>query len=198
MIHIVTALRCEAKPLIQHFGLKNEAHHNDFRIYSNHSTRLVISGAGKIAAATATTYLQDTHEEQKDTVWLNIGVAGHLSKPMGEVFMAHKLTDAASGHTAYPQLTFEPPCATECLLTTDRPMTRLPPDTMVDMEAFGFYSTAIHFASRERVHCLKIISDSGASLENSLSAKQVEALVQGALETINALIMPLVGLVERG
>ncbi|NOZ11520.1 MAG: hypothetical protein GXP09_10830 [Gammaproteobacteria bacterium] len=194
----MTALRCEAKPLIQHFGLRDEAHHNDFRIYSNHSTRLVISGVGKIAAATATAYLQETSEDQGDGVWLNIGVAGHLSKPMGEVFMAHKLTDAASGHTIYPQLTFKPPCATECLLTTDQPMTRLPPDTMVDMEAFGFYSTAIHFANRERVHCLKIISDNGASLEDSLSAKQVEALVQGAMETITALTIPLEGLVERG
>ncbi|HEC13456.1 MAG TPA: hypothetical protein ENI80_09465 [Acidiferrobacteraceae bacterium] len=198
MINIVTALRCEAKPLIHHLNLKGEAQRNGFRIYSNNSTRLVISGVGKTAAAKATAYLQDIGENQETTPWLNIGVAGHPSKPVGDVIITHKLTDEASGHTVFPQLVFDPPCASECLLTVDRPMPVLPADTMVDMEAFGFYSTAIRFATRKQVHCLKVISDNGANPENSLSAKQIEVLVQDAMVTINTIIVTLEGLADRG
>lgn len=200
MINIVIALRCEAKSLIHHFKLKDETHRGNFRVYSNdsgdnNSIRLVISGVGRVAAAAATAYLEDTGKHKTDAAWLNIGVAGHPSKSVGDVLMAHTLSDGASGHRVYPQWVFDPPCATECLLTADQPMTDLPANTMVDMEAFGFYSTAIRFAPSERIHCLKVISDNGASLKEGLSSKQVETLIRGAMGPINAVVAALGGLV---
>lgn len=191
MINIVTALHCEAKPLIHELKLKGESPHSGFRVYSSDWSRLIISGVGKMASAAATAYLQATGKHPGNIAWLNIGVAGHASKQIGDICMVHKLTDGSTGHTAYPQLVFDPPCTTECLLTVDQPMTKLPYNTLVDMEAFGFYSTALRFSSSELVHCAKVVSDNGVSSIDRLSAKQVETFIQNAIGPITTIVTAL-------
>ena len=57
MINILTALPCEAKPLIHHYRLNGRQVHG-FRIYENSDMRLIVSGIGKVAAAAACACLQ--------------------------------------------------------------------------------------------------------------------------------------------
>ncbi|MCB0340373.1 MAG: hypothetical protein KDD53_12250, partial [Bdellovibrionales bacterium] len=57
MIAIVTALHCEAKPIIDHFGLKKDAQSHQFEVFLSDEYLLLISGVGKIKAAIGTTYL---------------------------------------------------------------------------------------------------------------------------------------------
>lgn len=52
MIVFLTALSCEARPLIEHFKLKAQTH-SPFSIYQGKNRSLIVSGIGKINAAMA-------------------------------------------------------------------------------------------------------------------------------------------------
>ena len=52
------------------------------------------------------------------------------------------------------------------------------------MEASGFCEAAQRFATSERVHCLKVVSDNPQSSYQELNAEKVEALIEAQLDMI--------------
>ena len=74
MIHLVVALRAEARPLIEHFRLRGEPERSPFALYQGDAMRLVISGVGRVAAAGATAHLATRYPESR-AAWLNFGMA---------------------------------------------------------------------------------------------------------------------------
>jgi hypothetical protein len=148
----------------------------------------VVSGAGKVSAAAATAFLQASGEHSGIQGWLNIGVAGHGKHAIGEGLLTHRITDQATGRHWYPPLVFNKIPPSDNLSTVDQASLEYPDGTMLDMEASGYYPTACRDATAERVHCYKIISDNRESPAGSLSARQVEELIAGRLEDIDALI----------
>jgi len=189
MIHIVTALPCEAKPLIRHYELNGRQRENGFRIYENGHLRLIIAGVGQCAAAAACAYLQGADPHTKHS-WLNLGIAGHGRLEIGTAVLAHKISDAA-GTAWYPPLPFNPPCETVELISVDRPETDYPGKAAYDMEATGFYATAGRFNSHELVQVLKVISDNPANPAHQVTAEQTEALICARLDSIDALLKQL-------
>lgn len=190
MLHIVTALACEAKPLIRHYRLNGRQPENGFRIYENKYIRLIISGTGKTASAAACGYLQAQTINEK-YIWLNIGIAGHGSLHIGEALLAHKISDAST-HTAwYPGLPFTPLCQTAELISVDQVQTNYADNAAYDMEAAGFYATASRFNSTELVHVYKVISDNHNQPAHQVSAKLAEELITDNLTDIDALIKQL-------
>lgn len=190
MIHLVTALPCEAKPLIRRYRLHGRQRENGFRIYENEQLRLIISGIGSCAAAAACAYLQGADPRARH-VWINLGVAGHPHLDVGEAVLAHKLSDAASGNTWYPPLPFQPPCATVDLVSVAHAEHAYPDDSAYDMEAAGFYAAASRFNSHELVHVFKVISDNAAHPADQVTAVQVEALIDARLDCLDALLQTL-------
>ncbi len=190
MINIITALPCEARALIDHYRLQGNRHHNAFRCYQNDELQLIISGVGKIAAATATTFLAAS-EPQRSSGWLNLGIAGHANTPIGEPLLAHKIIDAATEQSVYPGIILSPPCHTAPLTTVDIPEQHYRENTMVDMEASGFYAAASRFQSCELIHSLKIISDNQTHSTDHITEKTVAALIADNLNTIDAIITAL-------
>ncbi len=187
MINIVTALQCEARPLIDRYKLRGNSKHSAFRYYQNDDLQLIISGMGKLAAATATAYLAATGSSQS-SAWLNIGIAGHADKALGEPLLAHKIIDTASQQQWFPGIVFDPPCASETLMTVDRAAQEYPQAMMVDMEASGFYAAAARFQSCELIHSLKIISDNSDHATDNISEKSTIALINQNMSTIDVLI----------
>ena len=59
MIHLICALKCEAKPLIQHYRLRHLDNAESFVIYSNNETNisLTITGPGKTTASSGVAYV---------------------------------------------------------------------------------------------------------------------------------------------
>ena len=181
MLCLVVALAAEARPLLASHRLQGVSGH-PYRICAGEQTHLIVSGIGKIAAAAATAYLRALIGDAP-TAWLNIGIAGHGSQAVGTPLLAHKIVDAASDKPFYPTFTAPPPCRTTLLHTVDRAQPAAD-DTAYDMEASGFCEAAQRFATSERVHCLKVVSDNPQSSYQTLNAAKVEALIESQLDTV--------------
>ena len=181
MLCLVVALAAEARPLLAPHRLQGVSGH-PYRICAGEQTHLIVSGIGKVAAAAATAYLRALIGDAS-AAWLNIGIAGHGSQAVGTALLVHKVVDAASGKPFYPTFTTPPPCRTTLLHTVDRvqPATG---DAAYDMEASGFCEAAQRFATSERVHCLKVVSDNPQSSYQTLDAGKVEALIESQLDTV--------------
>lgn len=196
-MRIVVALNAEAKPLIEAFKLKARTPRGAFPIYERDEFALIISGIGKVAAAAATTYLYTLTGQVRDIAWLNVGVAGHGARPLGEGVIAHRLTDAATGRRWYPPQIFRFPCPTDELLSVDTPQTKYPTEAMYDMEAAGFYATATRFSTAELVQCYKVISDNRSIPVHEVNASCVQQQIGARLDEIRKIVALIVELSQQ-
>ena len=207
MLRFVVALPAEAKPLIRRYGLAHDPVSEPFRLFrgggdadrdaDGNEVALIVSGIGKIAAASATSYLHLAAGGGL-AAWLNVGLAGHGSRGVGEAILAHAVTDVASGRSWYPPRVLDAPVPSDRLLTVDTVERGFAADGAYEMEASGFVSTACRFATSELVHCLKIVSDGpGDQPEKTLSARRAEELVEGRMEEVEAVGESLRGLLRE-
>jgi hypothetical protein len=183
MILICTATHEEAKPLIDFFALK-QAEEKPFSLWGNEKIELVISGIGKIAAASATSYIISRHDKSKINAMLNIGVASHKTMEIGTPVLIHKFEETFSSQSFYPTITFDSPCFSQNLLTADNYEQEFDKeDYCYDTEGFGYYYTAIKFLPSEIIHSLKIISKN-----TSCCDKDINSLLKDQINIINDLI----------
>ena len=182
MIRLVVALPSEARPLVRRFGLVREPGPNP-PVWRGGQVSLVVSGIGRQASASATSRLADAGPSG-EAAWLNVGIAGHRDRPLGEIVLAHKVVGPDNARAWYPPLVFEPPCATATVTTVDRPETAYPENTVYEMEASGFCAAAARFASAELIQVIKVISDNAAAPPDGLTADRVEELIEGRVETV--------------
>ncbi len=197
MIHIICALRCEAKSLIAHFRLKNCSDSTSFPLYISQDKKisLTISGIGKINAAAATAFTHAFLQTSKQDIWLNVGIAGHKDLEIGKIMIAHKIIEQSSQQSWYPQILCSPPCQSMEVLSCDHPISNYT-DTVFsgavfEMEAAGFYATACRFATSELIHVVKIISDNQQHPADKISAPFVADLLMDKLEIVDQLITSL-------
>ena len=109
MIHFVVALPAEGKPLIDRYGLRRRTLRSDYPIYEGNDITLIVSGIGKVAAAAATACLHASTNDHRPGVWLNVGIAGHSQRPVGDGVrtrrsrhdLCHRGRDSESRRRAY-------------------------------------------------------------------------------------------------
>ncbi|MCL8267311.1 phosphorylase [Leptospira weilii] len=174
MIFISAALFPEAKPLIETLGLKILRDKTPFPIYRNEKYILVVSGAGKIFSAMSVVFLLNEFKNSVvDSSWiLNFGICGapKESFKIGKSFLIHKIKDEGSSKSVYPDILFKSPIPESVLLTVDKPVFRNEiselPNTLVDMEAFGFFQASRKFFSSDKIRIVKTISDHFTKLES--------------------------------
>lgn len=196
-IFIYTALPCEAKPLVEHFGLKKEVAIQPFAVYLNRDICLTVTGLGKSAMAAGVAYTQALFASAEHPVMLNIGIAGHRDHAVGSLFLIDRIIDADSQKRYYPALVFTPPCPTGGIQTLSKPRPDYDPLHLCDMEASAFYETAVRFSSSELILCLKVISDNKSSPVENIQAKQVAGLIAAHLGVIDSLLAIITALVEK-
>ncbi len=190
MINFVIALPAEAKPIISYYRLKQIQQISCFQIFTNASYRLIISGVGKIAASTATAYLQGLFPLER-SIWINLGIAGHRHYSFGETLLAHKITDLPLNKSWYPQFLFSTKHLTTEVLTVDRPESLFTHEGVYDMEASGFYQAACHFSIIEFIHSIKIVSDNQQSGYKHLTAALISDLIATKLPLFDEFISNL-------
>jgi len=144
MLNIVTALKIEAKPIIDHFNLKLSD-----GIYQNENINLIITGAGKIKSAINTALLLS---KQKNPI-LNIGIAGSDKYEVGSGFFIHKITDFDTGYNYYPDFFTKPSEEIVCMSKPGKYF------NLVDMESSAFFEASYKFLNVNEIILYKIVSD---------------------------------------
>src|SRR3990167_5887762 len=189
MVCFVVALLPEAKPLIERYQLTLNSSRGKFKVYSGApKTFLIISGVGRAKVMEAVRFLYEYAGGIRNSVWLNVGIAGHSSYPVGTAVLAHKMVDQASQESWYPPIPFGAPCSTDCVITVNRPETNYAEPFVYDMEASGFCKAAMQFSTAELVHCFKVISDNQSSPAKQVSKALTERLIQNHLGTLDSVV----------
>jgi adenosylhomocysteine nucleosidase len=185
------ALPAESKPFIDFYSLKSRSVPGAFRVYRNEAVALVVSGVGRVASAAATAYLHAVGGEPCNCGWLNIGIAGHAERTVGEGVLANRITDKSTGTSWFSAPVMDLTLTTGPLVTVDTPENRYAEPVMYDMEASGFYATARRCTSLPLIQCYKVISDNRAVSTSTLRARRVEQLMGDRLREIDQLICTL-------
>lgn len=191
----VTALKAEAKPIIDRLNMKK---HNAFSAFGfdvficpNEQNYLIISGVGKIRSATAVTWLAsklEIHDHQ--LLWLNFGIAGNAEAAIGSIYRAGRIREQSTERSWYPNEPIPKKCRATAiqlaeLLTVDQPCFDYPDAKwFVEMEAAGFIATAARFTELQWVKCYKVISDNRNSNPQAIKPAFVEQLCHQALPPI--------------
>lgn len=194
MMHIITALPAEARPLIAHFRLRDKRTDSGFPVYRNDGMALAVSGPGKVAAAAATASLAVSGTPRATAAWLNIGIAGHATHAVGRGLLVHRISDRATGKNWYPPQLIDTELPGGSLQTVDSPETGYAGDVLYDMEASGFYPVACRYATAELVQCFKVVSDNRQQAASAVTAQLCEQLITGQLDVIERLTQALAGL----
>ncbi|MFV1992577.1 MAG: hypothetical protein ACC635_01620 [Acidiferrobacterales bacterium] len=198
MINIVCALKCEARPLIDHYGLRHKPV-DEIKLYQNAKINLVITGVGGKLCAAAVNRLAQSRKQP--SAWLNIGIAGHGQLTVGEGRIIHKITGPDGSNWYPPRLKLNTGIKpgknnidSISLITVDSPEKSYQDDYACDMEAAYFYQAATKHQTSELVQCYKIISDNNFSPTENINAKKVRTLIEKRLPDISILIEALSGL----
>lgn len=193
-INLLVAHSAEAKPLNAMFDLRALSSHSSqspFPVFHNNAgVTLIVSGMGKVAAASATAYLAGLQAPLPACAWLNIGIAGHQHAAVGTGMLAHKITDATTHGSFYPpQLIHGLP--TSAVITVDVPEQQYPQDAAYDMEAAGFYACASRMVTAELVQVFKVISDNPQQPVAGFDISQVRSLLEGQRVQLQRLLADL-------
>ncbi len=187
-INLVVALPPEAKPVNQHLGLLRDNHHDQYRLYHHGRISLVISGPGTDAAAAATNWLHGINGHRQDDIWINLGIAGHPDHQVGQIFLASRIEDMRNGHVWPLQPREDLPCPSEQLVTVTQPDTGYGMDALLEMEAAGFYCSALKHTTPDNIYCLKVVSDNRKQPAHMLNGKMVSQLIRKRLDVLDLLI----------
>lgn len=184
----MVALPPEAKPINRHLGLLRDNRHKQHRLYRNGNISLVISGPGIDAANAATEWLHCINQQRKNDIWINLGIAGHPTHPTGEIFLANRIKNMQNGQCWSLQTRDNFPCLSEQVVSVQQPDTNYGMDALVEMEAAGFYHSALKHTRADHIYCLKVVSDNRKQPAKMLNGKIVSNLIQKHMNTLDALI----------
>ncbi len=187
-LNLILALPAEAKPVNQHLGLVRDNGHDRYPLYRNGHISLVISGYGTQNAAAATAWLHQTNRLKPNDVWVNLGIAGHPKHTLGEAFLANGIKDIATADSWILEPKYMPNIASEQLFTVTEPDTSYSLDGMVDMEAAGFYRSALECTTPDKIYCLKVISDNRDNPVSNINGKLVSQLIRDRLDVLEQLL----------
>ncbi len=185
---LVVALPAEARPIIRHYGLGRIAGETPYPLYARQQLMLVLSGVGAAASEGATRWLWAQQPSQANpSPWINVGIAGHAQRQLGEAVLAASIEDADKSERWQIDLPPQIPCPSGHLITCSRPQHLYPEDALYDMESAGFLR-ALAALEGTTPYCLKIISDNRQHTIRQINGKRVAQLVERQLPILERLI----------
>ena len=162
---LITALRQEARPVIEALGLKQDTGSRKIPVYAGENAMLVITGMGKVRAVIATTHLMHLAPGRARLRLINVGTCAAVTDQLalGEAVLAHKIWDHATEREFFPDVLLKHPLQEVSLGTFDRPVTGMKqpnlPCQTVDMEASGVFQAAQIFLAPHQMMFLKVVVD---------------------------------------
>lgn len=185
MFMIITALYCEAAPLIQSCKLKKDNTIHKFQVFQNEEMLLIITGTGSIAAAVGVSFLCNLHPPKQEDFLINIGLCGSedMDASKGSLFLCNQLSEQTTGRSFYPDILFRHPFHENSVITCARLMRHRLSDragevksVLYDMEAAAVYQSGAYYVQPHQMIFFKIISDHGE--DKLVGAEEAEGLVE--------------------
>ena len=176
MLIWVTALHCEAKPVIDYYRLKKSARGRAFELYRGDDMACIVSGSGKLASAAACAWIAGA-SDASEFAWINLGIAGAAEHELGTAFLLDKIVDDETGHSYFPAPAPVTKLPGSACLTLGQPGYDYREDSLFDMEASGFMHAALRFSSAELVQAVKVVSDN-RHRQTGRDRRRVSELVQ--------------------
>lgn len=185
---IYCALYPEAQEIIQTFQLKKEHGRTHFQVFTDETgtLRLVITGIGAIAAASAVVEISTLFPPKETDLLLNFGTcAAAEGIPVGEVLLCNKLTEQCSGRIFYPDMLYRHPFGEAEMVSCGKVMSReeisrgeLSQEAgeriLYDMEASAIYQAASYSYGPHQMLFLKVVSDHGGESSNTIRENSVD------------------------
>lgn len=193
MLHITCALQPEARPLTAYFELRPVTAAPGICHNSDSNISLTVSGIGKSAAAAAVARTQAHFKADRTHAWLNLGIAGHASLPLGQAVIIKKVTEAATGQSWYPPCVFNTALPARDLLTLDRPGDDYQQE-LFDMECSGYFRAASDSATAELIQAVKIVSDNAEQPMARVNPALISRLTTRNLPALEEIIQQLLAL----
>lgn len=170
-ILIHTAMKHEAKPIIEHFKLQC-IQTKPYKIYAKENIFLIVSGMGEEKTAL---HVNDVFKKYEINKALNIGIAGCLDESIeiGSIFCTNHKLDFIK-HAS--------------LTTVDKPCenARDIDSTLVDMEAKSFLHVSQKYLHVDNIYVLKIVSD---YLDTTIPEKEfVWKIIKKNLKSISLIV----------
>ncbi len=192
VIHVVVALRSEARPLARHFDLKPLPGGIVGRpAFSGPDLRLIVSGMGKSRTALAVEGLSALHKASSAVAWLNVGIAGHRNLPVGEAVLADGVVEEASGRTWRLHPIPGVACRLGPVCTVETVEERYPTEAVYEMEAASLCAGVPDAIGAGLLQVLKVVSDNQQIGTTQITAEIVEELIERQLEVVEWLIREL-------
>ena len=183
MINIVTAFKSEAEPLIQGLQLNKVESHSIFPLYQSNEFQLAISGLGSQKTFEVTSRLIELAGVSSKDQWLNFGVAGSGSYPVG----AFVLAEIVSVEGKNQSWSLHPPCLDSIggkrlekarIHCVDRVEETFASPWVYEMESSGFLQALQIHHLEGRAIILKLISDGPE--EKDLNLARIRRLIQNS------------------
>jgi len=193
MLIWVCALHCEAKPLIDFYGLKKSHDDSAFDLYRGDAMACVVSGTGKVASAAACAWIAARAGDDAALAWINLGSAGAALHDPGTIFSLHQVIDADDGRRYYPAPASRDGLAGAACMTLSLPSEDYREDCLFDMEASGFMYASLRFSSAELVKSIKIVSDNRRH-KTGRDRQRVSDLVHQHIDGIDRAAQALIAL----
>ena len=190
MIIITTALYCEAKALIERFGMKKDTSNTRFQVFTDTEKDMVIviTGVGSIAAAAAVSGVCARYENTQGALdfLVNIGACSG-QQAEGTIYICNKITELATGRTFYPDMLYRHPFRETQITTVMKALKsgELPccgKDALFDMEAAAVYQAGAYFFGPHQMSFIKVVSDNASP--SSVTEKKLETLIEKNIDRI--------------
>lgn len=188
-ILFITALACEAKPVIAKYGLKRVPLSSRFELYENGTGEVIlaVSGVGKENALAVTGFLMGRYAGEDMVQVINVGICGSVQEQKGQIYQCIQIKSATGERDLYPEYHGDLPLPCKSLLTTNEVVQdteALPSeDLLVDMEGYGVAFGALAFCVSHQVLIVKVVSD-GLANAKRVTPTEAESLVAQCIEVL--------------
>lgn len=178
MLYIICALKPEAQALVDKYKLVTSKL-DSYKIFTNTSIVLIVSGLGVQNAREATQTLINHFDVTDDDIYLNIGICGANKKyEIGELINIAEIIYEGISHTLVNTIG-----KTIHSLNTEASTDKY---ELVDMESYGFYDAVTHSPAIKNIHILKVVSDHFEP--HKVTKEKTKMLIFNAIDAINSII----------
>ena len=160
---LITALKAESDPFIQHLSLKKDSA-LDFPYFVNRKLNVGLIGVG-VGKKNIKSRINDFFKliNHKEVQFINVGIAGGKKSRtnIGDLFIINKILDDNSDKKYYPEIIIDHGLNESSITTVGAPIHDggKKYDTLVDMEAHEIFSTCSRLVPVHNISIIKLVSD---------------------------------------